>query len=54
MRGREAVRLPGAFAQVDTLNSESKPGEAEVFIIAYRDIPAWQRLSDDEAKRSVL
>jgi hypothetical protein len=29
------------------LNDDGRPGDAEVFV-AYRDVPAWQRLAHSE------
>ncbi|OAT69379.1 hypothetical protein AWB85_21695 [Mycobacteroides immunogenum] len=41
--GQETAWLPGAIAEVRKLNDERRLGESEVFV-AYRDVPAYQRL----------
>ncbi|MEM6107442.1 hypothetical protein AAHS21_14545 [Mycobacterium sp. 050272] len=44
--GQETAWLPGALAEITNLELESEPGAADLFV-AYRDVPAWQRLPAD-------
>lgn len=44
--GQETAWLPGAHAEIANLELESEPGDADLFL-AYRDVPAWQRLPAD-------
>lgn len=44
--GQETAWLPGAIAEMTKLEQESEPGDVELFV-AYRDVPAWQRLPAD-------
>lgn len=44
--GQETAWLPGTLAEIANLELESEPGDADLFL-AYRDVPAWQRLPAD-------
>ncbi|MCA2260866.1 hypothetical protein JF737_24140 [Mycobacterium avium] len=48
--GQETAWLPGAIAEMTKLEQESESGDADL-VVAYRDVPAWQRLPADAYQR---
>lgn len=48
--GQETAWLPGALAEMAKLEQESEAGDADL-VVAYRDVPAWQRLPADAYQR---
>lgn len=51
--GQETAWLPGAIAEMTKLEQESEPGDADL-VVAYRDVPAWQRLPADALSEALV